>query len=147
MTRSISATTPPSFRLRCGNSMLGLRSDYCSSRAKACRPNPLYHYTDEFALRGILTNQQIWCFRHLHQRDRTEFAYSLAIARRVIKEVGTTDEFFWHHFCGCLDDLLENNSLVDAFEFYLFSLSRHRDDRRHWLEYGDKARGLWRRRH
>jgi hypothetical protein len=127
--------------------MLGLRSDYWSSRTKACRPNPLYHYTDEFALRGILTNQQIWCFRHLHQRDRTEFAHSLAIARRVIKEVGTTDEFFWHHFCGCLDDLLENNSLVDAFEFYLFSLSRHRDDRRQWLEYGDKARGLWRRRH
>jgi hypothetical protein len=102
---------------------------------------PLYHYTCEGALRGILTNQQVWCFRHLHQRDRTEFEYSLAIARRVIKEVGRTDEFFWHHFCGCLDDLLEN-SLVDAFEFYLFSLSRHRDDRRQWLEYGDHGRGF-----
>lgn len=29
-----------------------------------------------------------------------------------------------------------------AFEFYLFSLSRHRDDRKQWLEYGDKARGF-----
>lgn len=102
---------------------------------------PLYHYTGETALRGILTNQRVWCFRHLHQRDRTEFAYSLDIARRVINEVGRTDDFFSHHFCGCLDDLLESNSLVDTFEFYLFSLSQHRDDRRQWLEYGDKGSG------
>jgi hypothetical protein len=27
---------------------------------------PLYHYTDETALRGILTNRHIWCFSHLH---------------------------------------------------------------------------------
>jgi hypothetical protein len=103
---------------------------------------PLYHYTDVKALRGILAKQQVWCFRHLHQRDRTEFGYSLAIARRVIKEVGLTDDFFSHHFCGCLDDLLETNSLVDAFEFYLFSLSRHCDDLRQWMEYGDQGHGI-----
>jgi hypothetical protein len=103
---------------------------------------PLYHYTDVKALRSILAKQQVWCFSHLHQRDRTEFAYSLAIARRVIKEIAKTDDFFSHHFCGCLDDLLETNSLVDAFEFYLFSLSRHRDDMRQWSEYGDRGRGI-----
>src|ERR1700737_2706673 len=68
---------------------------------------PLYHYTGEDALRGILTNQNVWCFRHLHQRDRTEFEYSLAIARRVIKEVGATGDSFQRHFCHCLDDLLD----------------------------------------
>jgi len=103
---------------------------------------PLYHYTGEEALRGILATQQLWCFRHLHQRDLTEFAYSLAIARCVIKQVGQTKDSFAHHFCGCLDDLLETNSLVDAFEFYLFSLSRHRDDKRQWTEYGRKGRGF-----
>jgi hypothetical protein len=49
---------------------------------------PLFHYTGEDALRGILGTQRIWCFSHLHQRDRTEFAYSLSIARRGIKQVG-----------------------------------------------------------
>jgi len=103
---------------------------------------PLFHYTGEDALRGILATQRLWCFNHLHQRDRTEFAYSLAIARRVIKQVGQTEDFFAHHFCGCLDDLLETNSLVDTFEFYLFSLSRHRDEKRQWADYGQKGRGF-----
>ena len=103
---------------------------------------PLYHYTGEAALKGILTNERIWCFSHLHQRDKTEFAYSLAIARQQIKEIGRSANFFVHHFCGCLDDLLENNSLTDTFEFYMFSLSRHRDDPQQWAEYGHAGRGF-----
>lgn len=103
---------------------------------------PLYHYTGEQALNGILAEQRIWCFSHLHQRDRTEFEYSLAIARRVITKLGGNEDFFIKHFCGCLDDLLDNNSFTEAFEFYLFSLSRHRDDRQQWEEYGDAARGF-----
>jgi hypothetical protein len=103
---------------------------------------PLYHYTGEVALKGIISNQQLWCFSHLHQRDKTEFAYSLGIARRVIREVGLSDDFFTRHFCGCLDDLLDNNSLTDTFEFYMSSLSRHRDDPQQWTEYGNAGRGL-----
>jgi hypothetical protein len=102
---------------------------------------PLYHYTGETALKGILTNQHLWCFSHLHQRDKTELAYSLAIVRRVIKEIGDSDNFFTHHFCGVLDDLLDNNSLTDTFEFYMSSLSRHRDDPKQWIEYGHAGRG------
>jgi hypothetical protein len=30
---------------------------------EATPTEPLYHYTDEVALRGILTNQHIWCFK------------------------------------------------------------------------------------
>jgi hypothetical protein len=32
--------------------------------------------------------------------------------------------------------------LSPAFEFYLFSLNRHRDDHKQWEEYGDAARGF-----
>jgi hypothetical protein len=103
---------------------------------------PLYHYTGEAALKGILSNERIWCFSHLHQRDRTEFEYSLAIARRIIEEVGRSEDFFVHHFCGCLDDLLDNNSFTDTFEFYMFSLSRHQDDPQRWVEYGHEGRGF-----
>jgi len=103
---------------------------------------PLYHYTGEVALKGILGNQHLWCFSHLHQRDKTEFAYSLGIARQVIHEVGLSNDFFTHHFCGCLDDLLNNNSLTDTFEFYMSSLSRHRDDPQQWVEYGHAGSGF-----
>jgi len=102
---------------------------------------PLYHYTNEEALHGILGKQQIWCFRHLHQRDKTEFEYSLEIAREVMRSIGWSDDPFKRSICTGLDDMLEVNSLADAFEFYMFSLSRHRDDRQQWLEYG--AKGSW----
>jgi len=41
-----------------------------------------------------------------------------------------------------LDDMLYANSLADAFEFYLFSLSRHRDDPQQWREYGQGGKGF-----
>jgi hypothetical protein len=67
---------------------------------------PLYHYTGEEALRGILGKQQIWCFRHLHQRDETEFEYSLQIARQVVRSVGRTSDRFGRVLCFCLADAL-----------------------------------------
>jgi hypothetical protein len=102
---------------------------------------PLYHYTGEAGLRGILTRQRLWCFSHLHQKDPTEFEYALMIARRVIKEVGVSDDFFTHHFCACVDDMLETNWLAGPFEFYLFSLGKHRDHAPQWREYGQAGQG------
>jgi hypothetical protein len=45
-------------------------------------PGPLYHYTGEEGLRGILGTQRLRCFRHVHQTDPSELAFSLDIARR-----------------------------------------------------------------
>src|ERR1700688_1067389 len=104
---------------------------------------PLYHYTDEDALKGILCTERLWCFGHQHQDDLTEFEYSLSIALGVIKEVDRRrQDRVTHHFCACLLDLLESNSFSDTFEFYLFSLSRHRDDRQQWQQYGHQGRGF-----
>jgi hypothetical protein len=101
---------------------------------------PLYHYTGEASLRGILSRQRIWCF-HLHQSDRTEFDYSLANARQVIMGIASSHDFFTKQFCACLDDLLEANGLAVPFDFYLFSLSRHRDHPRQWRDYGKDGYG------
>ena len=103
---------------------------------------PLYHYTDEAALKGILTNERLWCFAYQHQKDPHEFMFSLDIARRVISEVGKSEDSVTHWFCDCLEDLLETHGLATPFEFYLFSLSRHRDHNRQWREYGDAGRGF-----
>ena len=102
---------------------------------------PLYHYTDDSGLRGILSRQHFWCFSHEQQKDKAEFEYALNSARRVIKELGTTDDFFTHHYCGCLDDMLEHNKLSGPFEFYLFSVSRHRDHGPQWRDYGHGGQG------
>lgn len=104
--------------------------------------HPLYHYTGEQALKGILASEKLWCFGHQYQKDVQEFQYSLDIARRVIKEVGESDDHPTHWFCACLLDMLDNNSFTDTFEFYLFSLSRHADDPQQWREYGDAGRGF-----
>jgi hypothetical protein len=103
---------------------------------------PLYHYTGEPSFRGILSGEQFWCFSHQHQSDPNEFEYSLRVAQDVIRELGASSDFFTHHFCGCLDDLLERNKLSGPFEFYLASFSRHRDHGPQWKEYGDGARGF-----
>ena len=63
------------------------------------------------------------------------------IARRVIKEVGSTKDGPTRHFCACLIDLLDSNSINSTFEFYLFSLSRHEDDPKQWRDYGYGGRG------
>jgi hypothetical protein len=101
----------------------------------------LYHYTGEEALRGILEKQHFWCFNHAHQSDPSEFAYSLGIARAIIREVGRSKDFFTLHFCACLDDLLEANELADPFDFYLVSFSRHRDHGPQWASYGKRGEG------
>jgi hypothetical protein len=102
----------------------------------------LYHYTNEAALKGILTTERFWCFSHLHQKDPREFAFSFDVARRVIRQIENSSDGVTHHFCACLDDLLETNGLATPFEFYLFSLSRHRDHANQWREYGDAGRGF-----
>jgi Protein of unknown function (DUF2971) len=118
------------------------RAQLLVEQSESTPTEPLYHYTGEEALKGILRTERLWCFSHLHQSDRTEFEYSFAIARRVIKEVGQSRDGVTHHFCVCLDDLLENNSFSETFEFYLFSVSRHRDDRQQWENYGQHGRGF-----
>ena len=109
----------------------------------ATTPNfPLFHYTDEAGIRGILSSSKLWCFSHLHQTDRAEFAYSLDIAREVIQELSRSDDRVTHFFALCLLDLLNNNSFTETFEFYLFSLSQHRDDPHQWDEFGRSGSGF-----
>ena len=104
---------------------------------------PLYHYTGEESLRGILQGQKLWCFSHLHQSDPTEFQYSLAIARRIIKEEARRSHaIVASNFCLCVDDMLAANGLAGPFDFYLFSLSRHRDHGPQWRAYGDLGHGF-----
>jgi hypothetical protein len=78
----------------------------------------------------------------VHQTDSSELAFSLEIARRVISEVGQSADGVTRHFCACLNEVIDKTGLDTPFEFYLFSLSRHRDDERQWQEYGHGGLGF-----
>lgn len=119
-----------------------LQPELKKAESQATPTKPLYHYTDQGAAEGILRNERLWCFSHLQQSDKTEFSYSLSIAREVIERVGRSTDWFRHNFCECLDDLLKNNSFSETFEFYLFSFSRHRDDAKQWEKYGQRGCGI-----
>lgn len=133
---------PPELRAALDEFVTWSRTQLLIEQNESTPADALYHYTGDEAFHSILNKQQIWCFRHLHQRDETEFDYSLQIAREEMRSVGWSKNPFQRTMCCGLDDMLEINSLVDTFEFYLFSLSKHRDDCLQWLEYGQRGRGL-----
>jgi hypothetical protein len=83
----------------------------------------------------------MWCFSHEQQTDKAEFEYALAVAVNVLKRVRQSDDFFTQHFAECVLDMLEVNKLSGPFEFYLFSVSRHRDHGPQWQAYGRAGTG------
>jgi hypothetical protein len=117
------------------------RGELLREQAASTPSEPLYHYTDEAALRGILQRQAFWCFSHLQQKDPAEFEYALRIAKDVLKQQSGSDDFFKKHFAACVLDMLEVNKLSGPFEFYLVSVSRHRDHGPQWAMYGHGGAG------
>ena len=97
---------------------------------------PLYHYSGWAALSGILKTGGLWCFCHRHQKDKAEFDFALGLARRITQRVLTQASPVAHNYCMCLLDLLTKEDFNDHFAFFLFSLSRLRNSKSHWIEYG-----------
>jgi hypothetical protein len=118
------------------------REQLLREQAESTPTVPLYHYTDETALRSILRLQKFWCFSHEQQTDPQEFEYALEVALRVLTEVSRSDDFFVHALAECLLDMLRVNKLSGPFEFYLFSVSRHRDHGPQWKAYGRDGKGF-----
>jgi hypothetical protein len=48
---------------------------------------PLYHYTREPSLRGVLGGQKMWCFSHEHQSDPTEFECGSPLRNRSFRKL------------------------------------------------------------
>ena len=117
------------------------RAELLREQAASTPTEPLYHYTDETALRGILKKQAFWCFGHTQQKDPAEFEYALRVAMEVLKRQSASDDFFKYHFAECVIDMLQVNKLSGPFEFYLFSVSRHRDHGPQWQAYGHAGTG------
>jgi hypothetical protein len=119
-----------------------MRGELLADQARSAPTGPLYHYTGEAALRGILEHRRPWCFSHSQQSDDTEVKYSFEIARKVIGYEFKRGNRAVKSILNGLDGLLSSNPLDETFDFYFFSLSRHRDHARQWEEYGDHRKGF-----
>jgi hypothetical protein len=132
---------PPELRVAPRAFIEWSRGELLREQMTSTPTGPLYHYTDGAALRSILHSQAFWCFSHLRQKDPAEFEYALGIAKDVLKQQSRGDDFFKKHFAACVLDMLEVHTLSGPLEFYLFSVSRHRDHGPQWAMYGHGGTG------
>jgi hypothetical protein len=110
-------------------------------QAASTPTEPLYHYTGEDGLRGILKSETFRCFSHLQQSDPAEFEFALGVAMEVLQRQSLSKDFIKRTFAECVIDMLRKNKLSGPFEFYLVSFSRHRDHGPQWAAYGRAGTG------
>lgn len=103
---------------------------------------PLYHYTDATGLDGIIKNQQIWFTRYTHLNDPTELEYGMSIASDLLIEIGKNSDLRIKFFCDMINDLFTHKQFRNAFDVFVASFSRDKDDLGQWRGYGDNGRGF-----
>jgi len=125
---------------------------------------PLYHYTSQKGLLGILNDNKLWMTNILFLNDSSEFTYSLNLVKsevgkrekllpslRGVGEVGTSinvqeesiiikkNQTFQiiKEMCESYSDINEDRK----FRSYVFSLSQREDDLSQWRSYCPKEGG------
>jgi len=111
-----------------------MQGELRTHEARSKPETALYHYTDFKALCGIIRTRRLWCFLHRQQSDASELQFGLDIAKRVVLVLATHNPVvaILHGLHGMLD----LHTINKIFEFYVFSLCGHRDNRCQWELYG-----------
>lgn len=102
-----------------------MQAELLDNQSRSTPKAPLFHYTGEAALRGILEHRRPWCFSHSQQSDDTEVRYSFEIAQRVIRDEIERGHPAVKSILTGLVDILATNPMGETFDFYFFSLSSH----------------------
>lgn len=103
---------------------------------------PLYHYTPtRAALESIITNRQFWFTHYKHLNDKTEIEFGMNAAKATLIEIGARKTEV-SIFCEMVLDLFSADNLNSAFEFYISSYTRNRDDLYQWKNYADCGKGF-----
>jgi hypothetical protein len=103
---------------------------------------PLYHYTDAAGLEGLIKTQQVWFTSYLHLNDTSELTYGMAIASKLLKEIGNRSDARIRLFCEMVGDLFTHENMQSTFGFFIGSFSQARNDLGQWRAYGDDGRGF-----
>lgn len=102
-----------------------MRGELLADQARSTPLSPLYQYTGEPSLRGILENRKFWCFSHSQQSDDTEVRYPFEIARRVIEQEAARGRPAVKSILTGPDGILTSNPMGKTFDFYFISLNRN----------------------
>ena len=101
---------------------------------------PLYHYTDEAGLKGIITNQEVWFTDHRHLNDPTEMEFGMEIAAKILREIASDNPHI-KLFCDAVRDLFSHKNMSRTFSFYVGSFTKESDDLGQWRAYACDGRG------
>lgn len=104
---------------------------------------PLYHFTDERGLRGIIEGESFWCTDYQHLNDPTELFHGVDAAISLVKSLPWPRTAQTAEFLDVLLDLFKSENLDAGYlRFFICSLSEHRDHLDQWRAYGDDGRGF-----
>ena len=99
--------------------------------------NTLYHYTDFNAMRGIITNGEIWLWNLRRMNDSQEMQYFIKELKIALKKLLSQSEF------ECMEKLFaENLRDFNSLSSYAACFSEYADDAAQWARYAKNGMGV-----
>ena len=100
---------------------------------------PLYHYTDQNGLMGIIKNKEIWATHTQYLNDEREYVHGADLARQVLEQkLGSIANSLCKEATVLNDMLLALNG-SESMNVCVSSFSESRDSLSQWRAYGGKA--------
>ena len=97
----------------------------------------LYHYTDFNAMRGIITNGEIWLWNLRRMNDSQEMKYFIKELKIAVRKRLSRAE------SECMDSLFaENLKDFDSLSSYAACFSEYSDDAAQWARYAKNGMGV-----
>ena len=104
------------------------------------RPHtPLYHYTGQKGLLGIIGNRQIWATHSQYLNDRREYKHALDLVREEIKTRWASAHKGTRAILRAME---EGISGIESVNVCVCSFSEGRDSLSQWRAYGSGASGF-----
>ncbi|MCR4735862.1 MAG: DUF2971 domain-containing protein [Treponema sp.] len=97
----------------------------------------LYHYTDFNAMRGIISNGEIWLWNLRRMNDSQEMQYFIKELKIAVKKLLSAEE------ANCMDCLFEENLKdFNSLSSYAACFSEYADDAAQWARYAKNGMGV-----
>jgi len=106
-------------------------------------PAVLYHYTNEEAARGILTNNSVWATHVYDMKDQEEIRIGEATITRAIDSLrAKSSEQLQATFLQGLLNEIERLGPTRQPGAYVWSLTPRKDESKHWRQYAAGGQGV-----
>jgi hypothetical protein len=100
---------------------------------------PLYHYTRQSGLLGIIGKRQIWATHSQYLNDRREYKHALDLVNEEIKRLLTSAD---PESQSVLQNMKEGISGIESMNVCVCSFSEERDSLSQWRAYGSGTSGF-----